>query len=68
MEMCKRAGMGLSGLITKCDQAIIAVKYIQFEWTEAMDTAHLAEIYNTVSRVSAWRGGYGNEKMVVEAP
>ena len=67
IEVCRTAGVGPSGLISKCDRAITALRYVQLVTMSPRDAATLAEITHAVARIELWKTSLRKEKRL-DAP
>ena len=55
LELCKRAGTGPSGLISKCDRIITALTFVRLQKTAPDAVRRQEEIRTTIDRISRWK-------------
>ena len=67
IEVCKEAGVGPSGLITKVDRMVTGLTYLKLTLTRPGDAARLAEVDRTITRMTQWRASWRKEKNTKQA-
>ena len=55
MELCREAGTGESGLITKCDRLITALTYLKLQRTTPTQTSRHSEVIMAMERIQSWK-------------
>ena len=62
LELCKWAGTGSSGLISKCDRLINALTFVRLQKTAPDAVRKNKEIRNAVDKISTWKRSMRKEQ------
>ena len=60
--------MGPSGIITKIDRAITALKFIKYEKTTPSHSERVSEISHAIDRLTTWKPAYRKLRKQADAP